>query len=250
MSTNVFPSTGFTSPLVEAPRSKASGYPYRAGLGIMPSAEYVVFHDDFHGPVATNVPNGWDAAIIDTGCTVTQAATSPGVILFDSDAANEGAAIYTPKMVNLTTGKRFFIEVRAKVEDASAMTFQFGLTDLTATTNPEDLWTTVAASFLTFGTLDTATVSLGYDKSNATPVSDVSTAANGVLEDDTWAVLGIGYDGVNAKGYVNGQLAVTSSTTAKVPNGIELAVFVGMLAGHATTADLAHVDYVRFAMER
>ena len=149
------------------------------------------------------------------------------------------------------------MECRVKVEDASAMTFQMGLSDLTATTNPEDIWTTTTTDYIAFGTLDSAEAVLTYDKNNGGTVTETnidSTAAT--LSDDTYATLAIAYNGASTLGdgslsaYVNGVLVARALTEAQVPDDLPLAPFIGMLAGHATTADIAHVDYVRFALER
>jgi len=230
-------------------------------MGMMSSAEWVVFHDDFTGDVASNVPVGWDAAIIDIGCTVTNASLAGGAALFDSDADDEGAAIYMPKSVALN-GKKFFMECRVKVEDASAMTFQMGLSALTAVTNPEDIWTTVADDYIALGTLDSAVAVLTYDKSDGGTVTEtnsvdgVSTTTAATLSDDTYVTLAISYNGASTltdgslKAWVNGVHTASALTEAQVPDDVVLAPFIGMLAGHATTADVAHVDYVRWALER
>lgn len=240
--------TGFTEPLVHSPASRARGYSYRQGLGMMPSAEYVVFHDDFLQDITSNVPTGWDAAIIDVGATITSDTTyGNGVILITSDGVGEGAAIYGPKGIQLTSGKRFFMETRVLFVDATNMpAFQFGLSDLTATTNPEDLWTTTAANVLAFGVLaDDTDLELLVDAGNSGSTAEQSTET---VSDATWHTLGIGYNGANVTAYLDGQLVITWSQAAStIPTGVALAPFVGALTG---AADNAHVDYVRYAVER
>ena len=165
--------SGFTEPLVHSPRSAQGSYAYRSGIGMIPSAEWSVFFDDFFGPVATNVPAGWSAAVIDTGATIVTDTTvgaghGNGALLFDSDGATEGAAIYMPKSVQLTSGKKFMMEARFKTEIADDSDVQIGLSSLTATTNPEDLWTTTATDVVSFGVLDgDASVGMLSDKSNS-----------------------------------------------------------------------------------
>ena len=237
--------------------ARTKNYAYRAGMGMFNSAEWIAFFDDFTGDVASNVPAGWDAAIIDTGCTVTNAGLAGGAAIFTSDADNEGAAIYLPKSVALN-GKKFFMECRVQMEDVSAMTFQMGLSDLTAVTNPEDIWTTTTTDYVSFGNLDAATVSLTYDKNNGGTVTETNTgaAANYTLADNTYAILAIAYNGASTvdngslKAYVNGNEVASALTEAQVPDDLPLAPFIGMLAGHATTANTAIVDYVRFALQR
>ena len=102
---------GLTESIVHA---RTSGYPYRAGMGMINSAEFVVMMDDFVSPVTTNLPLGWDAVVIDTGATVVTDTTvgslgATGAMLFDSDGAAEGACFYGEKCLQLTTGKSFFI---------------------------------------------------------------------------------------------------------------------------------------------
>jgi hypothetical protein len=249
-------STGFKGPIVFGPEVNSKLYPYRAGKGMIPSAEWIVFFDDFTGDVASNVPEGWDAAIIDTGCTNTNANLAGGVLLMDSDADNEGTAIYQNKHIALA-GKRFFMECRVKMEDVSAMTFQMGISDLTATTNPEDIWTTTTTDYISFGNLDTDEAVLTYDKNNGGTVTETnSNSTQATLADDTYAILAIDYNGGASPGdssvraYVNGIQVAAAGTEAQIPDDLPLAPFIGFLAGHATTADVVHVDYVRYSLER
>jgi hypothetical protein len=253
MGKSVINAAGFVESFTHA---RTENHPYRAGMGMFSSAEWISFFDDFTGDVATNVPAGWDAAIIDTGCTVTNADLAGGVALFDSDADDEGAAIYLPKSVQLN-GKKFFMECRATVEDASAMTFPIGLSTLTAVTTPEDIWPTTAADYIALGTLDSAEVVLTYDKNNGGTVTETNTDSTAAtISDDTYFTLGLSFNGASTlgdgslKAYVNGNQVASALTEAQVPDDLPLAPFIGMLAGHATTADVAHVDYFRFALER
>jgi hypothetical protein len=249
-------STGFTEPLQHGTKSLQATYAYRSGMGMVPSAEWVTFFDDFTGDVASNIPEGWDAAIIDVGCTNTNADLAGGVLLMDSDADNEGTAVYQNKHIALN-GKKFFMECRVKMEDVSAMTFQMGISALTAVTNPEDIWTTTTTDYVAFGNLDSAVVALTYDKNNGGTVTETNTDTDkATLADDTYAILAIAYNGASTvtdgclKAYVNGYEVASALTEAQVPDDLPLAPFIGFLAGHATTADVVHVDYVRYALER
>lgn len=245
--------SGFSPSLIHSPRSPQGPYAYRTGIGLMSSAEWSVFFDDFFGPVATNVPNGWSATVIDTGATVVTDTTvgaghGNGALLFDSDGAAEGAAVYMPKSVQLTSGKKFMMEMRFKTETADDTDVQFGLSDLTATTNPEDLWTTTAANLVSFGVLDgSAVVGMLSDKSNSGTAVQAGTRS---LTSGAWHVLAILYDGVNLKGYVDGKLALTwSSAASTIPTGVVLAPFFGFRNGSAATNE-GQIDYIRWAIER
>jgi len=241
---------GFNESVVH---SRSTSYPYRAGLGMIPSAEFAVFMDDFLEAVTTNVPAGWDAAVIDAGATVVTGTTAgslgaTGVLMFDSDGATEGAAIYGEKCIQLTAGKRFFMEMRFQTEVADDTDVQFGLTALTATTNPEDLWTTTAADLIAFGVLDgDATVKMLADKSNSG-----STAETGTIDlvNATWHTLAIAFDGYNLRGYVDGREAlVWAQAASTIPTGVALAPFFGFRNG-STANNEGHCDYIRYALER
>lgn len=246
--------TGFTSPLVHSPTSsQGRGYTYRSRMGMMSSAEFVVLHDDFHFNVATNVPHEWKAAIIDVGATLTEstvAATgATGAVLIASDATSEGVAVYSEKGgFQLTAGKKCFIEVRVQTSIAAETDVQFGLTDLTATTNPEDLWTTTAANLVAFGTLaGAATVKMLADKSNSGSTAETGTLS---LSNATWHTLAIFYDGANLHGYVDGQKALTwAQASTTIPTGTALSLFFGARTG-ATAGNTTSFDYFRVVLER
>jgi len=240
-------SSGFKGPLVHSNRSNQEGYAYRNGFGMMNSAEFYVKHEDFTDTITTNAPTGW-TAIIDTGATIvadTTAGSATGVLYFDSDGTTEGAAIYLPEVLQLVSGKRMFMEMRFKTEIADDSDVQFGLSSVTATTNPEDLWTTASADVLAFGTLDgsAATVLLA-DLANAGTAVVTGTIS---LVSATWHTLAIYFDGTRAYGYVDGNLSASTITT--VPVGVTLAPFIGFRNGSAATTE-GQCDYLRIVMER
>lgn len=241
--------TATASPLLDT--GQVRKYSYRHRMGMVPSAEWLVYHDDFLSIVATNVPNGWSAAVIDTGATVVQDTTTThnnGVLLFDSDGATEGTSIYHSKNMRLISGKKFFMEIRFKTEIADDSDVQFGLSDLTATTNPEDLWTTTAAALVAFGVLDgDATVGMLSDVSNGGTSVQLGTID---LVSATWHTLAISYNGSILQGWVDGNLALTwSGAASTIPTSTLLAPFVGFRNGSAATTE-GHLDYVRIVSER
>lgn len=240
-----------TESIKGAPRSVAAAYAYRAGLNMVNSAEGFAYHNDFLENVATNVPVGFTAAIIDTGATITTATTATlganGVIVIADATASEGAAAYLPRGVQLISGKKFFMEIRVRTDDVTDNTIQFGLTDLTATTNPEDLWTTTAANLVAFGILDggSGATTMLTDAGNSGTVAQLGTRS---LSANTWHTLAIGYDGVTLRGYVDGKISVTWSGV--IPTAVALAPFVGHLNGDGGGAAVVLVDYLRFASQR
>lgn len=245
---------GVNESIVHAPKSQANAYYYRGGLGMFGSAEFMAVMDDFTGPVATNVPNGWTAAIIDVGgttTTYTTAATGANGVLQLTDAnLSEGAAFYGAKSLQLTAGKRAFMEIRFQTDDVTDNAVQFGLTDLTAVVNPEDLWTTVAANVVAFGLLDgVATPQMLSDKSNSGSTAEAGTLS---VTASTWSTMAIYFDGTTVHGFVNGNRALTWSQAAAttVPTGVALAPFVGHINGNGAGGNLVLVDYVRWSFER
>lgn len=244
---------GFKSPIVYAQGAGVqSKYRYRNGIGMMNSAEFLVFHDDFIDTVTSNVPtvNNW-TAVIDTGATVVSSAVNvvpTGGLTFDSDGGSEGSALYLPKIIELTSGKQFFMEIRFKTEAADDTDVQFGLSDLTATTNPEDLYTTTAANLIAFGVLDgDATVGMLSDAGNGGTTVQLGTKD---LTSNSWHTLGIGYNGSILTGWVDGDLALTwSGAAATIPTGVLVAPFVAFRNG-STANNEGYCDYLRYAMER
>lgn len=227
-------------------------YRYRQGMGMIPSAEWQVFMEDFTSTWSTNVPLGWVGTVIDTGATVVADTTVgyPTCALFDSDGTDEGACIYGTKYLQLTAEKRFFMECRFQTEVAADTTVQFGLSAVTATTNPEDIWTTTSTDLVTFGILTgSALTSMLCDYGNSG-----STAEAGVLSlsDATWHTLAIYFDGYYIYGFVDGvfsqKWAQAAATT--IPIGVVLAPFVGFLNGTTGAAQEGHCDYVRWVLER
>lgn len=245
--------TAFNEPVVQ---SRSKSYPYREGFPLAPCAEFHSFFDDFDKLVTTNVPTGWAAAIIDTGATVTQLITDDypgGVLKFASDGTSEGATIYLAKQVQLSA-KRFFMEVRIQTSLVAETDFQFGLSALTATTNPEDVWTTTATDVIAFGILaGDATVALLVDKNNGGTAAQLGTID---LVNATWHTLAILVEGnetdasMSVRGYVDGNLAVTwSGASTTVPGDLVLAPFIGFRTG-ATAGNTGYADLVRFAAAR
>jgi hypothetical protein len=246
---------GVNESIVHAAKSSANAYWYRGGLGMFGSLEFQAFMDDFVGPVATNVPNGWTAAIIDAGATTTTFTTAGtganGVLQLLDANASEGSAFYGAKSLQLTSGKRFFMEMRFQTDDVTDNAVQFGLTDLTAVVNPEDLWTTTAANVVAWGLLDgVATPQMLSDKSNSGSTAETGTLS---VTASTWTTLGIFWDGASGLyGFVNGIQALKWSQAAAttIPTGVALAPFVGHINGNGTGNSLVLVDYVRWSCER
>jgi hypothetical protein len=234
----------------------ASGYRYRTQMGMVSSMEYAVDFNDFLGKVTTNVPFGYSAAIIDVSATMVTATTAgslgaSGVLIASGAGTSEGAAFYGEKSIQLTANKRFFMEVRVQTSLAANTDLQFGLSSLTATTNPEDLWTTTSDSLVAFGILaGSATPKMLADKSNSGSTAETAVSP-GTLVDSTWTVLGIHYDGQFLSGYQDGQkiLDWSQAVATTVPTGVALAPFFGFRTGNSAS-NKGYIDYARIVIQR
>lgn len=247
--------TGFTEPLVHSPPKTGGDYEYRAGMGLMNSAEWVVLFDDFlQAEQATENLLGW-TTITDAGATAVDGNEHGGVIDVTSDGVDEGMSFYANLGVQLN-GKKFFMEARVKVEDADDNIVCIGLSDLTSTTNPEDLWTT-QPDFIALGTVTDgdATPKLVYDKNNGGPVTQAATGTTYDLQDDTWHVLAISFNGATTltdgslKAYLDGKEIISATTEAQVPDDLPLAPFFGFRLEDDAT-DVMSIDYIRVVVER
>lgn len=253
-------STGFKGPIIHGPISNQAAYAYRSKAGMVPSAEYAVYHNDFFENPSSNAVPG-TSAIVDTGATITAAATDAvsytGVIRITDATASEGAAMYWPKGIQLGLGKKFFMEVRVKTSDVTDNNLQFGLSDLTATTNPEDLYTTTAANLIAVGILDgDATIGLLTDKDNGGDAVQLESTGNYDMVVDTWTTLAFEVGGTAAdstmwcKVYKDGQLIITADTETTIPDDLALAPFIAMVNGNGAGGNTADFDYVRWSLER
>jgi hypothetical protein len=253
-------STGFKGPIVHGTRATNEGYAYRTGMGMMSSAEFDIWHDDFHQYVfaATtanvgiiNTPWGWQGAAIDTGGTalVTTAAAvgRNGVLALTDATLSEGVAVYSNKTFQLATGKRFFYETRIRTDDVTDNVIRFGLSSLTNLSTTVTVWDTTNDDLLTMGIADgAATTNLYSDTANAGITTTAGDAT--VLVVNTWHTLAIYYDGATAFAYVDG--AQVAKTTTTIPTGIALAAFFGMMNGNGAGGNNLWVDYTRICSER
>jgi hypothetical protein len=248
----------FAEPVVFAPQPSQKKYPYRAGMGMVPSAEFLVFFDDFDGFAAATsyAPPGW-TTILDSGATVlpvqTAALGMTGVIsLFDA-TASEGAAIYRSAAIDtgtvqLTVGKRAFIEARVYLNDVTDNTFYFGWSSATVITAAADLYDASAADLGALGITDgSATMQI---KTDLAAGGIVTTATTGTLVAATWTILGLEWDGVGSlKAYKDGKI-IGTVTSAVLPVGVAVTPFVSAVNGNGTGSNLNYVDYVRYVIER
>ena len=244
---------GLTGSIVHANVSPQAAYSYRSGMGMIHSAEFQVFFDDFDKKVTTNVPTGWEAAIIDTGATAVLSTTAVsganGALLISDATVSEGVAIYLPRAIQLTPGKRFFMEVRVRTDDVLDNAIQMGLTDLSAVVNPEDLWTAASANVIAFGNLDASNTPRLLSNTTSDPAYTIFGTRPMTV--NTWHTLAIAYDGVTLRAFVDGKLSVLWTYAAtSVPTGLALAPFIGALNGDGAGAATTHFDYVRFVNER
>lgn len=250
--------THFKGPLLHGPDSNTRKYGYRVGTGMMPSAEFDTQHFDFTAGAASNLPNDapGTTAVIDVGATLTENTAlgeKSGVVGITSDGTLEGVSVFWPKTILLEAGKKFFMEVRVYSDDADDTDVKFGLSDVTAQVNPEDIWDTTTTDFIAVGVTDgSANLTAVYDKNNGGPVTDTFTNRSGdtlTLADATWTTLAFGFDGALLTFYKDGIHAGYASTAAQVPNDLLLAPYFSARTG-GDAAHNVYFDYVRWSQER
>jgi hypothetical protein len=249
--------TGIKESIYHSPLSEQEAYSYRSGVPLIPSSEYSIFFDDLYGETASNAYPG-TTAIIDTGATIAGTEVDDisenGAIRITDATASEGAALFWPRGIQLGNGDKFIMEVRVQTSDVTDNALQFGLSDLTSVTNPEDLYTTASANLITFGILDgDATVTMLCDKDNAGAAANLGSID---LSAATWHILAIEVYGTAAsanmgvKGYVDGKLAITWDTETEIPDDLVLAPFIAMVNGNGAGGNTSDWDYVRWAIKR
>ncbi len=249
----------FAEPVVFAPQPSQKKFPYRTGMGMVPSAEFLVMFDDFDGFAAatTFAPPGW-TTILDTGATIapvqTAALGATGVINLTSDNVSEGAAIYRSYAIDtgtvqLSVGKRAFIETRVYLNDVTDHTFYFGFTSATVITDPEDLYDASAADLAALGITDAGAGALVI-KTDLAAATIVNTATTGTMVAATWTVLALEWDGVSSiKAYKDGKI-IGTVTSAVLPVAVSVTPFVAAVSGDGGAANQTYVDYVRYVIER
>lgn len=233
-----------------------------ASLPFFDPTQYEVFFRDFYEfPTAAASVYGWHKDEVNTGALdPTVQDLAGGVIKFTIDNADNDNAhfqwalnttVISPFI--LAPGKRAWLRVKFKTEDADTDIPIIGLH-----TAQDDPWNTEPADQFLFRTLraDPDALEFAVGTSNSTEV----TVSLGNLADDTWAVCGAFYDGVDsvfawredpATGLVtnSGTATVTSSVTGDLlPNGAMTVAF-GMEATD-TGADDCSIDYIFAACER
>jgi hypothetical protein len=245
---------GITESTVHAPIGRQAAYSYRTGMGMIPSAEFTVFFDDFIQKTTSNIPAGWEGVIVDTAAAVAQYGTlvagSQGVLQLLDATASEGAAIYLPKGFQLTSGKKFIMEARVRTNDVTDNNFVIGLSDLTSTTNPEDLYSTASDNLVAFGLGDgDSNPKMLSDKANSGTTYQTQTARTMLV--DTWHVLGIEFDGTKLRGFLDGKLCLMwSGAATTIPTGVQLAPFISAVNGNGAGGNINLVDYFRIMAER
>lgn len=212
-------------------------YKYRTGKGMVNSWEWNVFVEDFMGRPASNAVPGF-ATVIDTGATLVAGTDKGGSVLIQSDGATEGVTNYLARGIVLDSTP-FYMEARVKTEDADDTDLIIGLSDLGTITDPEDFFDGTQDNFVGFGVIDgSAALKLTYDGGNAGATTDTASAS---LVDGTWATIAIDYNGGYLRGWLDGNLVVTMSAPAKLPQGA-LAPFFSFRTG----SDAGHDGWFEF----
>ncbi len=213
-----------------------------AQLGMLDPTKFHTYFNDFDVFTAGD----WTITALDGGADsgevhAVQDADGGILLVTTNDADNDNVCLESQgEAWKLETGKKAWLKIRLKVEDADDSDFYFGWH--TTDTNPFSTAPTQRAYFaLTEGA---ATVTFDMDDNSTDAESD--TVAT--LSDDTYVVLAMYYDGKgNIELYADG-VKITTMTSVSIPS-TEMALGFGVATGAAATRSL-HVDYILAVKER
>ena len=235
-------STRYTGPLLNRELARGS----REWFSNLPSSEdpdYTVYFNDFL--VAQ------DYATSDWTITTTEAGTgnatealaadelNGALLITNDDADNDLDSLqHTEEVWKLASGKRLWLEMKLKVNDADQLDEFFGL----AITDTTPLDTT---DRIGFGIADgDASINAISEKDSTETLTDTGEDA----ADDTYVTLGLYWDGVSsAKFFVDRELKATHTTN--IPDDENLCITLHHQNGEAAAQTLT-IDYIYVAKER
>jgi hypothetical protein len=231
-------------------------------MGMLPTLDptkYNVFFEDFHkATIAAADITGWhgDAVGTNVALVVTDAAggvatTETGAMADDNSCYQWGTNTTVHEIFKLEAGKKAWMRVRFKTEDADQDKFFIGMhvaaDDITGT-EPADQF-----GFRSGATPDALQFAAG--KTNSTEV----TVSLGTMANDTFVICTAYYDGKDtvycwresADGTVanSGEADVTSSTAGDLLPDTEMTVGFAIECAD-TGADLLSIDYIYIITER
>jgi hypothetical protein len=226
---------------------------------ILDPTKYVHFYDDFtSATIAASGVTGWhgDAVGTPVALVVTDAhggiaTTETGNMADDNSCYQWGTNTTVHEIFKLQAGKKCWLRVKFKTEDADKDKFMIGLhiaADDVTGTEPSDQFV-----FRSGATPDALQFAVG--KTNSTEV----TASLGTLADDTFVICTAYYDGgglvyvwrESSDGVVanSGTCVVTSSTAGDLMPDTEMTVGFAIECTD-TGADLLSLDFIEVLCER
>ena len=230
-----------------------------ASLPMLDPTKYVIFHEDFtRATIAASGVTGWHADAVGTAVALAitdahggVATTETGGTADDNSCYQWGTNTTVHEIFKLQSGKRAWMRIRFKTEDADKDKFMIGMhiaADDVLGTEPSDQFV-----FRSGATPDALQFAVG--KTNSTEV----TASLGTLADDTFVICTAYYDGKNrvfvyresADGTIanSGSCLVTSSTSGDLLPDTEMTVGFAIECTD-TGADLLTMDYITIVVER
>lgn len=229
--------THFSGPVLYSGTNTAASF---AGMAEMPiTINPAVFSviDDFTG-IAIDTTNDW-TVVKDSGASVAIVAdTFGGEVALTSAATtdNDGASIQGNEIFLAASGKNIYFSTRVKNTKVAQTDMCFGLT-VNFATNPENMLT--AADRIVFQVDDGDASILCKTEKNGT---ETSTDSGVDMVDDTYIVLSIAVEGVDAvRFYINGALVATHTTN--IPT-TELTVAAMSLSGDNLGTRATTLDYI------
>jgi len=164
-----------------------------------------------------------------------------GILVVTNDAADNDNDFFqwAKETFKFVAGKKLWFKARCKISDATQSDFVIGLqiTD----TSP------LAVSDGVYLMKDDGDANLDcYVTKDST---STTSAAASTLSDDTYAVLGFYYNGVDAVEFYKDGVEIASLATTNLPDDEELTISFGLQNGEAV-AKILSVDYIYCASER
>lgn len=203
---------------------------------------YHMFDEDFNRYAAAD----WTVTETQAGATQALTAGDGGLMLLTNSAANNdiNQIQLVPANFSFAAGKKCFLKVRFKINDATNSAFSIGLQN--ANVDGTTLATATDGLFF-YKPLTFTTLSVYMRQDNAT---GSNAAAIATLADDTYVVAAAFFDGVDRLYYaVNGTVTGYITIASTMIPDANCAPVISLKNG-AAVAKNATIDYLFFAKER
>ena len=204
-------------------------------------AKWHTYFNDFD----TYVVGDWTITTTEAGgssATEALANVDGGVLLITNDTNDNDADFFQKvgESFKFEVGKRLIFKMRFAVNEVIQSDVVLGL-QITDTTP-------LAVSDGVYFLKSDGAATTDFIVAKGSTLTTTSSVAT--LADDTYAILGFAYDGVDNIDIFVDDVRVGSSVTTNLPDDEELTISFGIQQGEATNAKTLSVDYIFVAKER